>query len=179
MDGVRLIVPPGAVPAGTVITIATVSEPAPDGYDALSAVFAFSPDGLVFAEPATIEMNVTTADSDVVVLWSITGGSGFEELPTTIAASGRYSAPVAHFSRGLLGRRHQAQSNDSGATDSGIDSGGVDGGTDGGGMDGGTCAPYGGTCSGGTVNYMPCCNNVPCAHIIDDAGSRYACLFSA
>lgn len=179
MDGVKLVVPPGAVPDGTVITITETSDPPPDGYDALSPTFAFGPDGLSFAQAATIEMSITATDgSDAVVLWSLAGGSGFEELPTTLAAAGRYSAPVAHFSRGLVGRRHHAQGNDSGATDSGGDGAATDSGIDGGG-DGGACAPYGGTCSIATVNPKPCCNNVQCVHVIDDAGSRYMCLTGA
>jgi hypothetical protein len=172
--GVRLIVPAGAVSSDTVISITTVSEAPPDGYDAVSPIFQFGPEGLTFAQPVTVELASTVPGSDTpTVLWTLAGAPGYEELPTTTVSADHYSAPVAHFSRGLLGHRHGGS--DASTTDSGTESG-TDGGTDG---DGAMCVPYAGTCVSYSTTTSNCCNNVPCVMIIDDAGSHYACLVAS
>jgi hypothetical protein len=159
-EGVRLVVPPGALTADVVISITAVSEPAPTDHDMLSPIFEFGPDGLSFVKPATIEIAATHADTaGATVLWSTPGG--YEELATTAGAEGRYSASVVHFSRGLLGRRRQV-----------LDSGtGGDAGTDASeaGTDASACLPYGSTCSIAT-GAKRCCNNVPCVGAADGAG---------
>jgi hypothetical protein len=106
------------------------------------------------------------------MLWSVPGGSAYEDLPTTAVSAGRFSAPVARFSRGVLGRGNTGDAapppNDA-ATDTGpTDSGG----------EGGSCAPYAGACSPATTG-PHCCNDVPCVNVVDEGGSHYACLFGA
>lgn len=168
-SGVKLVVPPGALTGDVVITIGTVDGPLPDDHDVLSPIFAFAPDGLTFAQPATVEI-VAQASQGAVVLWSVPGGSGYEERPTTASAT-TLSASVTHFSRGLAGRRRP----DAGPTDAGSDA--SDAAPDAP-SDGGACVPYAGTCSPATTG-PKCCNNVPCVMIVDDAGSHYMCLLSA
>ncbi len=59
-DGVRVVVPPGALAAPTTIRIARSATgapaDAPDGYGPLGAVYEFTPHGLNFAVPVTISM---------------------------------------------------------------------------------------------------------------------------
>jgi hypothetical protein len=173
-NGVKLVVPPGALSSDTVISISTVDGPAPPDHDVLSPIYEFGPEGLTFAQPATIEMTITGLDgNDVKVLWTVPGGQTYEELATTAVSAGRYSAPVSHFSHGLLGRKHQVE--DSGPpTDSSPPTDASPDGHD----EAGVCAPYAGACSPATTGPR-CCNNVPCVQIIDDAGTHYMCLFTA
>lgn len=95
--GASLTVPPGALDADTEITI----EPggaAPSGYTALSSMFHFTPDGLVFKKAATVEIDFQ--GSNPAVYWSTESG-GYEALPTTIAGA-RARADVVHFSVGFV-----------------------------------------------------------------------------
>src|SRR5262245_55759918 len=59
VGGVRLVVPPGALPADVAISIEAVPESGPDTHEALSPVYRFSPDGLRFAVEATIDVPYT------------------------------------------------------------------------------------------------------------------------
>ncbi len=58
-DGVQLVVPPGALAQDTVLKIARVDSGAPalpDGYQASSPIYEFTPHGQVFLLPVTVRM---------------------------------------------------------------------------------------------------------------------------
>ena len=58
-DGVQLVVPPGALTQDTVLKIARVDSGAPalpDGYQATSPTYEFTPHGQVFLRPVTVRM---------------------------------------------------------------------------------------------------------------------------
>lgn len=99
-DGVvTLDVPAGAVPAGTEITIDTTTAPA--GAD---AAYDFGPDGLEFAEPATLTWTIDGEPESptAFLLGSISGDGQVEVLQgvETAVADGStvVTAPVDHFS---------------------------------------------------------------------------------
>lgn len=97
-DGARLDVPAGALDHDVAITIRKSSTTVPG---AVSAVYDFEPAGLVFAQPATVTLPITSATGDLRVYWSQTSGTGYDALATTVAAS-TASAPVVHFSTGYV-----------------------------------------------------------------------------
>jgi hypothetical protein len=69
-------------------------------------MFRFTPEGLVFAHPVTVELTFTGDGTGATILWSGSGQEGtFEELATTLLSSDRASAQVTHFSMGVVARR--------------------------------------------------------------------------
>lgn len=144
-DGrVTLVVPPGAVPADTVITITPSTSYFDDGAVVGGTVYDFSPDGIVFAvpvtmtiayEPARIPSSIAEADLRIHKAhpssWTeIEGGS----LDGAVHAA---RAQVSTFSSyGVRSRRGPASPLDA-STDAPADAAG-DGGADGGGAPVGT-----------------------------------------
>ena len=102
VEGARLEIPPGALPADTEITISVMASPPPDGYEAFSPVFAFAPEGLEFAVPVTITLSFDPDAVEPAVFWTEQGGSHFEWIGGT-AGAGAITAEVTHFSRGFAG----------------------------------------------------------------------------
>jgi hypothetical protein len=126
-EGARLTLPAGALAQPTEITIEATTGSGPPTYDALSPVFQFGPAGLHFAVPITVELTYAGDGSGATVLWSTEDGAAYESLATTLDGTGRASAQVLHFSRGLVGRNRSAppvSSLDAGASPS-SDEGGV------------------------------------------------------
>lgn len=117
VNGVTLTIPPGALDAETDIGIES-GAPAPSGYTALSPVFRFTPDGLVFKKPANVAIDFQGGSGSPTVFWSAASGP-VEKLATTVEGS-RAKADVVHFSTGFVGT-------DGTAADGGTPSG--DGGT--------------------------------------------------
>src|SRR5262245_34049451 len=101
-DQVTLVVPPGALSDDQAITVTASEEPAPAGYVAVSRVYRFDPDGLVFASPVEVRFVHAGDANGLSIFWS--SGEGFQELPTYLV-NGAMVASVTHFSRGFLGRR--------------------------------------------------------------------------
>jgi hypothetical protein len=166
-SGVTLRVPEGAVSQTVTISIAPAAQgSAPIGYTALSPVFVFSPDGLQFAKPATVEIGVTSSDGTTpVIVWESSTGS-IDELPTT-ANGAVLTASVMHFSQGFAGHRASgAPTNDEDATPSGGDDASSDG--SGGGdsghpiTDASTCNQNGGSCDAGSQCCSGSCNGGTC-----------------
>jgi hypothetical protein len=103
-EGIRLTIPAGALTEDVTISVAAAPEIAPsDGYAALSSVFLFTPDGLVFRTPAVVEIAFRGDGAGAAVVWS-SATAGVEELAST-ASAGSMTASVLHFSRGFVGRR--------------------------------------------------------------------------
>lgn len=115
IDGVTLTVPEGALDKETAIAIAKEGS-SPAGYEARSPVYRFTPDGLEFKKPATVEISYTSGAAQVVVQWSRGSGNEYEAL-TTDSSSGRAKASVTHFSNGFVA-----------SASGGVDGGGSDGG---------------------------------------------------
>ena len=150
--GVTVTVPPGALSGDQTITVSQSTDGAPPGYAAVSAVYVFGPDGLVFAKPVEVKIPYSGDPANVVLYWSRAAGvAGYDALPVT-RSDGALAGQVTHFSNGFLG----TASADAGGPSGDTDSGGTDGSTsDGSGSDGGSSGGCGAGCTTGT-----CCNNV-------------------
>jgi hypothetical protein len=101
-NSVQLNVPPGAVPANTMITMTTTDATAPQGVTAVSPVLQFEPDGTVFQKPVTVTFTFKNA-MNPVVFWSNSMG-GYDLIEGTVSGS-TIAAPVMHFSKGFVGER--------------------------------------------------------------------------
>lgn len=121
VEGVTLTVPPGALANDQTITVTSTTGSAPSGASAFSPVYTFTPAGLKFATPVTVEIAFTGDAAKAAVFWS-SDGAAWEKLATT--ASGTIAkASVLHFSSGFVG--------DGSVSFPGVGGGGT-GGTDGG-----------------------------------------------
>jgi hypothetical protein len=102
-DGARLVVPEGALDqdVAIVITPSTAAAP-PRGYVARSPVYVFTPDGLVFKKPVTIELPLppTAKASDRIIWYSKL--KGVEVLASSVAGRAM-TAKISHFSEGFIG----------------------------------------------------------------------------
>lgn len=99
--GVRLEVPAGALAEPTTITIAPATELLPEGhFHPATPLWDFGPDGLVFAEPITVEFSVEAASPDLVVHWSTEVG-GWGAVPGSEVDGELVRARVTHFSTGF------------------------------------------------------------------------------
>jgi hypothetical protein len=169
-DGVRLDVPAGALASDVTISAVASSDPAPDGYEALSSIFVFSPDGLTFSKPATVTIAFEGDATEAAIAWS--NATGFDDLPSMNNA-GMMTAQVTHFSRGFVGKHKgsppedASPSDDGGANDSTAgdgDSAAKEGGpTDGGPSDTSTDTSDGNTCHASTTSCdagSQCCSGV-------------------
>ncbi len=160
--GVRLVVPAGAVQGNVTISIAVAppNTAPPDGYVALSPIYVFSPNGLVFQKPVTVEIplpsGVGSTDS---IVWS-SDSAGVEILASSTGA-GVMTANVMHFSEGFIGHPTHAvppNDQDSGSGSDASDGGAGDGAID----DGSTCHAEGGTCDAGSQCCSGSCNVGTC-----------------
>jgi hypothetical protein len=153
-DSVQLNVPPGAVPANTMITMTTTDAPAPQGITAVSPIMQFAPDGTVFQKPVTVTFTFKNA-TNPVVFWSNSTG-GYDLIEGTVTGS-TIAAPVMHFSTGFVGERPAGSSDTCGdgvpctaGMTCGFGGGGNTGTTNGTGATNGTGpSSGGGTISGG------------------------------
>ncbi len=102
-EGAALDIPPNAVPEDVEITIEETAASPTDGTDALSPVFAFGPDGLVFQEPVTVTFVFDGNPQLATVFWSIPDDDGYEDVGGTVDGA-TISAPIVHFSTGFCGQ---------------------------------------------------------------------------
>ena len=103
--GVVLDIPAGAVDSNTTITVTENAAPAPTGYPAQSSLYAFGPDGTVFAHPIDVELPLPAGVSNAAIYWSRVvedGGTIYDNIGGTVA-NGKVSAQVVHFSSGFVG----------------------------------------------------------------------------
>jgi len=112
VDGVKLVIPPGALSEPTELSVKQRTDGAPGEYEAFSPVFEFGPDGLVFAVPAEVEFAFEGDAARAKVFWSTSTG-GYESLGGTVSGS-RISAEVTHFSTGFVGAAVEQSGNDAG-----------------------------------------------------------------
>lgn len=99
-EGPSLSIPGGALSTTMTITILRSTVAAPD--DAVTEVWQFLPEGLVFAEPARVSFPVTGATTALALRWSQLGSDdAFDELESTQGLQS-VSADVEHFSHGYV-----------------------------------------------------------------------------
>jgi hypothetical protein len=105
-DGTRLVVPAGALPTETAISISTSDAAAPSGTVAVGAAFEFGPEGATFSTPVTITLGYSPSKipdgktaSDIVVYTAAKGSTEYAALETVRAEVGdQVSVSVKHFS---------------------------------------------------------------------------------
>jgi hypothetical protein len=102
MSGVVLNVPSGALAGPTPITVTEDPAGPPAGYVALTPLFRFSPDGIVFARPVTVTFTTIESMPSAHVYWSRPTGPDYDLLPTTWSGT-TATAAVTHFSGGFVG----------------------------------------------------------------------------
>lgn len=93
----------GSLSTMTEITIEATDEAPPDGFVALSKVFACGPSGTDFAVPVTMTMPFTDDGKGATMFWSSGADPSFKEVGGALEA-GRMKAEVKHFSKGFVGR---------------------------------------------------------------------------
>lgn len=94
----KLVIPAGALDRPTEITMTPLSSAESNLVDLTLGGAQFTPSGLVFTHPASLEMTGPNVQSEIMaVRWERSGG---EVVPTlaAIAADGMYRIPIAHFS---------------------------------------------------------------------------------
>lgn len=101
LEGTTLIVPAGAVPAGTVLSVTSSTEAPPLGVDAKTPVFRFEPDGIVFNTPVEVRFPYDGPTDSVVVYWSNADGN-FTPMIARFE-DGFAIVKVTHFSFGFVG----------------------------------------------------------------------------
>lgn len=101
MTGIALDVPAGALTTPTRISI-TASNGVPSGYSGLSSLFQFAPDGLTFAKPVSIAIDLSSGSTaSAALFWSRPSGDGYDNLGGSVSGS-RLTGTVQHFSRGFV-----------------------------------------------------------------------------
>ena len=99
--GPQIVVPPGALDTDTMITATATSEAAPSG--AVSPVYRFEPEGVVFAVPITVRLPVSADVTTASMYWTKLGSeTEFERIGGRVVA-GAVEAEVVHFSGGYAG----------------------------------------------------------------------------
>jgi len=99
--GVAVIVPFGAVDGPTQLTIQTSTATAPR--NALSPLYQFGPEGMVFARPVTVSLPMPPGVTNASIYFSRLGAPGeFDAIGGTIA-NGFITAQTPHFSLAYVG----------------------------------------------------------------------------
>lgn len=99
--GPQIDVPPGAVDGDTMITVTSSSEAAPSG--AVTPVYRFEPEGIVFAVPIKVRLPVPDGVTDASMYWTkLAAPSEFERIGGHVTGS-TIEAEVVHFSGGYAG----------------------------------------------------------------------------
>jgi hypothetical protein len=100
LAGTQLVIPPGAVPDGTSITISRGAQQTAAGETALSPSVRLSPDGLVLARPATLFMFYPgqPANTSLVVEVTSLGKRSEQGNLLVSSAAGLAQMQINHFS---------------------------------------------------------------------------------
>jgi ZU5 domain len=103
-DGAKLSVPFGALDGPTSITIESTTQPPPNGITALSPVYSFKPEGLLFARPVEVTLPLPAGVTTGTVYWSRLDGSGSDPIGGTVdSAAHTITVTTAHFSLAVIG----------------------------------------------------------------------------
>jgi hypothetical protein len=101
LGGATLTVPAGALDSAVQIAITQTTLLPPSGYRGASPVYRFSPEGLVFKKPATVEIQIEGPADGVGLLWTAEPDH-FVQLTSTVE-NAKVKGSVLHFSLGLAG----------------------------------------------------------------------------
>jgi len=107
--GVTLTIPSGALSSDVSISITEDPAGIPSGYHGLTPLYRFSPQGLTFAVPSTVQFTASAADTTAHVYWSQATNPGYDALGTSWLGNVA-SAQVSHFSAGFVGSPDRAES---------------------------------------------------------------------
>jgi hypothetical protein len=101
-NGVQI--PMGALSSQAMITVSSVSAPAPAGTVAVGAAVDFGPDGTTFAQPVTITLAYNASmipagrtASDIVIYTAARGSTQYTPLPTTVQSATLVKTTTTHF----------------------------------------------------------------------------------
>jgi len=100
-DGLKVIVPYGAVDQNTTITITTTTLD-PDPSIGSGPVYAFEPEGTVFVRPVQVTLPLPAGMTAASVYWTKLNSSVFEEIGGTVDG-GSITASTFHFSLAQVG----------------------------------------------------------------------------
>jgi hypothetical protein len=100
--GVAIEIPFGAVDNATTITVTTTGVAPPTGIGAVSPVYKFEPEGLLFARPVTVTLPMPTGVTTGAVYWTTLGGSEFQRIGGAISG-GTITVQTFHFSLAVIG----------------------------------------------------------------------------
>ena len=101
-SGLAIAIPFGALDRATTITVTTTAAAPPAGIGAVSPVYKFEPEGLLFARPVTVTLPMPAGVTTGAVYWSRLGGTDFERIGGTVSA-GTITAETFHFSLAVIG----------------------------------------------------------------------------
>ena len=101
-NGLVLDIPFGALDTATTLTVITTDMAPPTGVGAVSPVYEFLPDGLVFATPIKVSLPLPTGVTAGAVYWSKLGAPGFDPIGGTIVGT-KIVAETVHFSLAVIG----------------------------------------------------------------------------
>lgn len=125
LSGATLVIPPGALSQDVDISVIQTGLGVPQdlAVTSLSAIYQFSPDGLVFNLPVTVSFPVTGNASDATVYWTLPATTEQYEDIGGVASSDAtvMEVPVTHFSRGFVAKKPSAVAVVNGADAAAID----------------------------------------------------------
>lgn len=100
--GLDLYIPPGAVTQATAITISETVIAPPSGIGAMTPVYKFEPEGLIFVRPVHVEIPVPAGTTSASVYWTRYNSAVFSPLGGTIA-NNAIGVDITHFSYATVG----------------------------------------------------------------------------
>jgi hypothetical protein len=104
LSGAAVAVPPGALDGDTTVGLEPTSAAPPAGVGAVSALYQFVPDGVVFASPVTVTLPLPAGTSTASVYWQRPDKTGFDALGGRVdLAAHTITVDVPHFSQGVVG----------------------------------------------------------------------------
>src|SRR5512135_3457964 len=100
--GAAVTVPPGALDGDTTVGLVPTSAAPPVGIGAVSALYQFEPDGVVFASPVTVTLPVPAGTATASVYWQRPDKTGFDALGGRVdPVAHTITVDVPHFSQGV------------------------------------------------------------------------------
>jgi hypothetical protein len=107
LDGVRVIVPPGAVSGRTALAVRRSSEATPGDCEALSRVFVFEPEGLPFTEPVLVTFEFKGEAEGATVFWTWPRSETIYDDIGGAVTRQTITTWVHYLGRGFVGRPRQ------------------------------------------------------------------------
>lgn len=115
VTGAALTIPRGALQGCATVRLARTDVAPPSGYGAYSPVFQLEPAGLRLAVPASLRIDVPTADALAAPFWSSESGTAFDLVPGALAG-GAVTAEISRFGSGFVAGRDYVNVCESGGT---------------------------------------------------------------